>query len=105
MGMEFIIKTDHRSLKHLMSQVIQTPEQHQYLSKLLGFNYIIVYKLEKENVVADALSRVDEELEDGNPVKEECTILLTEGVYHALTTVSSNLLDALRTEVLQKQEL
>ena len=29
---QFVIKTDHRSLKHLMDQVIQTPEQHHYLS-------------------------------------------------------------------------
>ena len=82
-----------------MDQVIQTPEQHQYLSKLLGFNYTIVYKSRKENVVDDALSRIDEEQEDGNLVKEAHQLLLTEGVYHALTTVSSNLLDALRTEV------
>ena len=60
LGREFIIKTDHKSLKYLMDQVIQTPEQHQYLSKLPGFNYSIVYKPEKENVVVVALSIVDE---------------------------------------------
>ena len=40
-----------------MSQVIQTPEQHYYLSKLLGFDYTIQYKVGSSNAVADALSR------------------------------------------------
>lgn len=31
----FVILTDHKSLKDLMSQVVQTPEQQVYLSKLL----------------------------------------------------------------------
>ena len=69
LGMEFIIKIDYRSLKHLMDQVIQTPEKQQYLSKLLCFNYTIVYKHGKENIVADALSRIDEEHEDINSEK------------------------------------
>lgn len=41
-----------------MSQVIQTPEQQTYLSKLLGYDYTIKYKLGSTNVVADALSRL-----------------------------------------------
>ncbi|XP_042510970.1 uncharacterized protein LOC122086287 [Macadamia integrifolia] len=60
LGRQFIIKTDHRSLKNLMTQVIQTLEQQQYLSKLLGFVYTIVYKPGKENEAADALSRLPE---------------------------------------------
>ena len=60
LGREFTIRTDHRSLKHLMEQIVQTPKQHHYLSKLLGFNYIIAYKPGKENSVADALSRIKE---------------------------------------------
>lgn len=35
LGVRFLIRTDHRSLKELMSQVIQTPEQQLYLSKFL----------------------------------------------------------------------
>jgi len=57
LGHFFTILTDHRSLKELMSQVIQTPEQQVYLSKLLGFDYSIQYKTGSTNVVADALSR------------------------------------------------
>ncbi|XP_077249354.1 uncharacterized protein LOC143888842 [Tasmannia lanceolata] len=42
-----------------MAQVIQTPQQQQYLCKLLGYNYTIVYKAGKDNQAADALSRID----------------------------------------------
>ena len=35
LGHSFIILTNHRSLKDLMSHVIQTPVQQTYLSKLL----------------------------------------------------------------------
>lgn len=41
-----------------MEQRIVTPKQQKWVSKLLGFDYEIVYKSEKENMVADALSRV-----------------------------------------------
>lgn len=27
-----------------MTEVIQTPDQHHYLTKLLGYDYVIVYK-------------------------------------------------------------
>jgi hypothetical protein len=40
----------------LLTQVIQTPEQQHYLSKLLGFHYEIQYKPRVTNVVVVALS-------------------------------------------------
>lgn len=55
----FVIRTDQKSLKHLLEQKISTPLQHKYLSKLLGFNYIIEYKRGTENQAADALSKRD----------------------------------------------
>ncbi|GAU49705.1 hypothetical protein TSUD_182030 [Trifolium subterraneum] len=60
LGHQFIILTDHRSLKELMSQVIQTPEQQLYLARLIGYDYTIQYQSGKSNTVADALSRVPE---------------------------------------------
>ncbi|MCH98706.1 hypothetical protein A2U01_0019712, partial [Trifolium medium] len=60
LGHPFIILTDHRSLKELMTQVIQTPEQQVYLSRLIGYDYTIQYRSGLSNVVADALSRVPE---------------------------------------------
>lgn len=58
LGHPFVILTDHKILKELVSQVIQTPEQQVYLSKLLGYDYNIQYKSGKSNLVADALSRL-----------------------------------------------
>ena len=55
----FIIKTDQRSLKYLLEQRLNTPIQQQWLPKLLEFDYEIQYKQGKENLVADALSRME----------------------------------------------
>ncbi|XP_061361231.1 uncharacterized protein LOC133305112 [Gastrolobium bilobum] len=57
LGSQFIIRTDHKSLHNLMSQTIQTPEQQQFLAKLLGYNYTITFKSGKSNAAADGLSR------------------------------------------------
>ena len=54
----FIIKTDQRSLKYLLEQRLNTPIQQQWLPKLLEFDYEIQYCQGKDNVAADALSRV-----------------------------------------------
>lgn len=55
----FVIKTDQRSLKYLLEQWLNTSIQQKWLAKLLEFDYEIQYKQSKDNVVADALSRVD----------------------------------------------
>ncbi|KAH1088132.1 hypothetical protein GYH30_019263 [Glycine max] len=60
LGHHFIIITDHRSLKELLTQVIQTPEQHMYLARLLGYDYEIQYRSGSHNQAADALSRLPE---------------------------------------------
>lgn len=60
LGHHFIILTDHRILKELTSQVIQTLKQQLYLAHLLGYDYSIQYCSGKANSVADALSRIHE---------------------------------------------
>ncbi|GJV14756.1 putative mitochondrial protein [Tanacetum coccineum] len=57
----FITKTDHFSLKYLLDQRITTLAQMKWIPKLMGFDYEIVYKKGVENVVADALSRVQQD--------------------------------------------
>ena len=54
----FEVRTDHKTLSHLMQQKLTTPGQLSWLSKLMAFDFEITYKKGVENVVADALSRV-----------------------------------------------
>ena len=63
LGKSFVIKTDQQSLKHLLEQRVGTPMQQKWITKLLGYPFVVEYKKGKENLVADALSRqVDSEL-------------------------------------------
>ncbi|CAL1410941.1 unnamed protein product [Linum trigynum] len=57
LGRKFYICTDQRSLWFLLEQRITTPEQQKWVTRLFGYDYEIMYKPEKENQVADALSR------------------------------------------------
>ena len=57
LGHKFVIKTDQKSLRTIMDQKLQTPEQQKWLHKLLGHEFTIEYKPGKENVAADSLSR------------------------------------------------
>jgi hypothetical protein len=60
-GRRFTVKTDHYSLKYLLDQRLDTIPQHQWVGKLLGFDFTIEYKSGSTNTVADALSRRDTE--------------------------------------------
>lgn len=57
LGRPFIIKTDQQSLKYILEQRIATPAQQKWLTKLLGYLFVVEYKQGSENKVADALSR------------------------------------------------
>ena len=57
LGRSFVIKTNHYSLKYLLEQRVGTLAQQKWISKLLGYAFIVEYKQGRENVVADALSR------------------------------------------------
>jgi hypothetical protein len=57
LGKCFQIKTDHQSLKYFLEQCLSSPEQQKWVTKLFGYDYEIIYKKGKDNVVVDALSR------------------------------------------------
>ncbi|GJY69219.1 reverse transcriptase [Tanacetum coccineum] len=59
----FKIKIYYFSLKYLLDQRLTTPFQTKWLPKLLGYDYEISYKKGNENIVADALSRVEYSVE------------------------------------------
>ncbi|MCI26512.1 RNA-directed DNA polymerase (Reverse transcriptase), partial [Trifolium medium] len=63
LGREFIVYTDHKSLKHFLQQKITSPDQQCWLAKLLGYQFEVKYKPGLENRAADALSRCYDELD------------------------------------------
>jgi len=58
-GRRFLVRTDHYSLKYLFDQRLSTIPQHQWLSKLFGFDFTVEYRPVRLNSAADALSRRD----------------------------------------------
>ena len=63
MGRHFKVKIDHDSLKQFLEQRLSSEEHQKWVTKMLGYDFEIIYKKGKLNVVADALSRKDEEVE------------------------------------------
>jgi len=67
-GRRFTVYTDQKSLRHLLEQRITTQNQQNWLAKLLGYEFDIIYKPGVTNRAVDALSQVFEEKE-GNTVE------------------------------------
>ena len=63
MGRHFKVKTYRDSLKHFLEQRLPSEEHQKWATKMLGYDFEIIYKKGKLNVVADALSRNNEEVE------------------------------------------
>ena len=51
------------SLKYFLEQIFSSGEQQKWVTKMLGYDFEKIYKKGKLNVVADALSRNNEEVE------------------------------------------
>eukprot|EP00253_Pinus_taeda_P032134 PITA_32134 len=62
MGRHFKVKRDHDSLKYFLEEILSSEEQQKWVTKMLGYEFEIIYKKGKQNVVADALSRKDEDV-------------------------------------------
>jgi len=60
LGQSFVVRIDQQSLKFLLEQKVGTHFQQKWLTKLLGYDFIVEYKKGVYNWVADALSRKDE---------------------------------------------
>jgi hypothetical protein len=60
-GRSFRVRTDHFSFKYLLDQRLSTIPQHNWVSKLLGYDFIVEFRPGKLNTVADALSRREED--------------------------------------------
>lgn len=89
LGRRFTVLTDQRSLRELMAQTIQTPEQQKWLTKLLGFDFEIRFRPGRKNAVADALSRCHPE----------------EGLFYAISGPIVHLLNDLSLAIQQDREL
>ncbi|GJV53054.1 putative mitochondrial protein [Tanacetum coccineum] len=85
----FKIKTDHFSLKYLLDQRPTTLFQTKWLLKLLGYDYEISYKKGSENIVADALLKV------------ECSVELNS---LALSIIDSDLLQKIKDRSVLKRK-
>jgi hypothetical protein len=83
-GRAFLVRTDHYSLKYLLDQRLSTIPQHHWVSKLLGYDFVVQFRPGKLNTVADALSRREED----------------QGELASLSAPSFTLFDTLREEAL-----
>jgi hypothetical protein len=62
-GRNVKVKTYHDSLKYFLEQRLSLEEQQKWVTKILGYDFEIIYQKGKQNVVEDALSRKDEDVE------------------------------------------
>jgi hypothetical protein len=62
-GRNFKVKRDHENLKYFLEQRLSSKDKKKWVTKMLGYEFEIIYKKWKKNVVAYALSRKDEDVE------------------------------------------
>ena len=62
-GGHFKVKTDHENLKHFLEQRLSLEEKQNSVTKILEYDFKIISKKGKQNMVADALSRRNEDVE------------------------------------------
>jgi len=83
---QFIIRTNHESLKYLPDQKKYIVLQKKRLTKLLGLNYKIHYRKVKKNIVVNVLSII---LFIRDTIVEENHAIEDKGSFMAITTIVS----------------
>jgi len=63
MGRHFKVEMDHDSLKYFLEQLLSLDEYKKCVTNMLGYDFDIIYRKQKKNFLADALSRKDEDVE------------------------------------------
>jgi hypothetical protein len=56
-GRYFKVKIVYDSLKYFLAQLSSSEDQIKWVTKMLGYDFEIIYKKGKHNIVANALSR------------------------------------------------
>ena len=77
-GKKFLIRTDHSSLRFMLTQKATHVAQQVWLTKLLGFDYDIEYRKGKENLAADALSRISHQELSASTLSSVSTTILAD---------------------------
>lgn len=77
-GNMFNVKTDHYNLRFLMEQKELSERQQKWISKLQGYDFEIEYVKGKNNIVANALSRMPPILSLMEMVNDWKSLLLVE---------------------------
>ena len=62
MERNFKVITYYDSLKYFLEQTLSSEQQQKCVTNILGYEFEIIYKKWKQNVVADALSIKDEDV-------------------------------------------
>ena len=94
------IFTDHQPLTYALSRKNQNTKMKRWKAALVEFNYELIYKPGKANVVADMLSRIPTEKDNLNNID---TISMTqhsaESSPHNLTRFSENPLNLFKNQI------
>ena len=56
-GNKFVVKTDHNSLRHFLTQKDLNERKKKWVRKIQAYDFDIEYVKGKNNIVVDALSR------------------------------------------------
>jgi hypothetical protein len=81
-GIKFMVKTDHNSLKYFLEQKDLSERQQKWVTKVQALEFDIEYVKGKKNIVADALSR--------RPVACSLMEILADWKSHLLVKYSKN---------------